>query len=302
MENLQRFPETILPPSYFIDKEKDEYNAEEYDKKLRGVVHLDPEDGIYYVVRKVFERDGLVLVERLPWPESINSRLEVVNLRDILGILHLDEAAGEAGADFNESGDAAQGNSGTPLSSNPSQVSAGDAPEPESSTSAEHALTEIDSPVGNGSKISTVPIGVGHHRRIFPISDDYPSGDRVNGGTKRNFPSGQVDRRRSARLRGEQIPRAHLLSSESFLEAQTQRKVDWSLSRNYSLNPHLVTPSIFSLSPDEETSSHEEVERHPRRQEWILGEIHERDSVFEAECLKNINRSEVPYCVPCIIF
>ena len=72
------------------------------------------------------------------------------------------------------------------------------------------------------------------------------------------------------------------------------KRLPWSLSKNYSLDPHLVTPSIFSLSPDEEPSSHAEVERHPHRQEWILGEIKERDSVFGAKCLKIINRSEVP--------
>ena len=123
--------------------------------------------------------------------------------------------------------------------------------------------------LGNGSKVSTYPSGVGHHRRPVSCGDDYPSSDRVNGCTKRRFPSGQVDgseildepqRRRSSRLRGESIPRVHLLSRETFLEAQAQRIVDWSLSKNYSLTPHLVTPSIFSLSPDEEPSSHEEVE------------------------------------------
>ena len=77
LENSYRTSETILPPSYSIDREKDEYNVEEYDKKLRGVVHLDSEDGIYYVVRQVFEHNGLALVKRLPWPESINSMLEV---------------------------------------------------------------------------------------------------------------------------------------------------------------------------------------------------------------------------------
>ena len=40
LENLQRTPEAILPRSYFIDREKDEYNVEVYDKRLRGVVHL----------------------------------------------------------------------------------------------------------------------------------------------------------------------------------------------------------------------------------------------------------------------
>ena len=59
-------------------------------------------------------------------------------------------------------------------------------------------------------------------------------------------------------------------------------------------NPHLLTSSVFSPSPDEEPSCHAEVERHPRRQEWILGEIKERDSVIKAECLKIVNRSEVP--------
>ena len=293
-------PETILSPSYDIDQENDEYNIEEYNKKLRGVVHLNPEDGIYYTVRKVFERGGLALVEGLPWPESSNSRLEVVHLRDVLGMVHLEEATEEAGADIQNSGEAAQGNNGTPLPSNPSQVSAGDAPKPESRTNAEHASTKTDSPVRNGSNVSTVPGGVGHHRRLVSSGDDYPCNDRVNGGTKRSFPSGQVDssvhepqRRRSAWLRRENIPRAYLLSSETFLEAQAQRIVDWSLSKNYSLTPHLIEPTIFSLSADEEPSSHE-VERHPRRHEWILGEMKEVESVNEAGCLKVVNRSEVP--------
>ena len=73
------------------------------------------------------------------------------------------------------------------------------------------------------------------------------------------------------------IPRAHLLSRENFNEAQAQRVIDWSLSKNTSLSPHLITPEIFSLSADEEPSSHSEVERHPRRDEWVLGEIRERD-------------------------
>ena len=133
LEDVQRTPETILPPSYHIDKEKDEFDV---NKKLRGVVHLDPEDGIFYVIRKVFERNGLALVERLPWPESINSRLEVVHLRDVLEMLRLNLAAEEAGADIHESGEAAQGFRGTPLPSNPSQVSASNAPKPEFRTSA----------------------------------------------------------------------------------------------------------------------------------------------------------------------
>ena len=131
MENIQRTPEAILPPSYYIDKEKEEYNVDEYDRKLRGVVHLDPEDGIFYVVRKVFERDGLVLVERIPWPESTNSRMEVVHLRDVLGMLRLEQATEEAGADIQESGEAAQGYRRTPPHSNPSQVRAEDASDPE---------------------------------------------------------------------------------------------------------------------------------------------------------------------------
>ena len=81
------------------------------------------------------------------------------------------------------------------------------------------------------------------------------------------------------------IPRAHLLSRENFNEAQAQRVIDWSLSKNTSLSPHLITPEIFSLSADEEPSSHSEVERHPRRDEWVLGEIRERDSVNEAETI-----------------
>ena len=256
MENLYRTSETILPPSYSLDREKDEYNVEEYDRKLRGVVHLDPEDGIFYVIRKVFERNGLALVERLPWPESINSRLEVVHLRDVLEMLRLNLAAEEAGADINESGEAAQGYRGTPLTSNPSQVSAGNAPEPESRSSADNAFTEKDSPGRNGSKVSTTPSGVGHHHRPVSRGDDYPCDDRVYGGTKRRYPSSQVDnseimdkpqRRRSSRLRGESNPRVHLLSRETFLEAQAQRIVDWSLSKNYSLTPHLVTPSILTI-------------------------------------------------------
>ena len=63
LENVQRTLEIILPPSYNIDKEKDEFDVNEYDKKLRGVVHLDPEDGIYYVVRQVYEHNGLALVK-----------------------------------------------------------------------------------------------------------------------------------------------------------------------------------------------------------------------------------------------
>ena len=58
LENLERTPQTILPPSYHIDNERNDYDVEEYDKKLCGLVHLDPKDGIYYAVRKVFERDG----------------------------------------------------------------------------------------------------------------------------------------------------------------------------------------------------------------------------------------------------
>ena len=142
LENIQRTFETILPPSYSIDREKDEYNVEEYNRRLKGVIHLDPEDGISYVIRKVFERNGLALVERLPWPESTNSRLEVVHLRDVLEMLRLNLAAEEAGADINESGEAARGFRGTPLPLNPSQVSPSNAPEPESRTCAEHASTD----------------------------------------------------------------------------------------------------------------------------------------------------------------
>ena len=101
-------------------------------------------------------------------------------------------------------------------------------------------------------------------------------------------------RRRSTRIKEREIPRAHLLSAEAFAEAQAQRIVDWSLSKNHSLTPHLNTPKLFSLSPDEEPNSHSEVERHPRKDEWVLGEIRERDSVYEAECLKIVDRSEVP--------
>ena len=97
---------------------------------------------------------------------------------------------------------------------------------------------------------------------LVPIGDDYPSSDKVIEDTKRRFPSGQLDsfvheprRRRSARLRGENILKADLLSSESFLEAQAQRIVHLSLSKNCSLIPHLIAPTIFSLSADEEPLS-----------------------------------------------
>ena len=119
----------------------------------------------------------------------------------------------------------------------------------------------------------------GHYRRSVPCGDDFrpvPSGD---GGVKGCLekPSGPVDglgsadelpRRRSSRLGRDPILRAHLLRSELFFEAQAQSIVDWSLSKKYSLTPHLAAPSIFSLSLDEEPSSHTDVERHPRRQEW----------------------------------
>lgn len=37
LEDLQGTPEMILPPSYGIDKEHDEYNVDEYNnKKLNG--------------------------------------------------------------------------------------------------------------------------------------------------------------------------------------------------------------------------------------------------------------------------
>ena len=116
-------------------------------------------------------------------------------------MVDLEKAAEEAGTDIENPGEAVLGKSGTPLSSNPSQVSARDALEPESRTSAEHASTETDSLVRNGSNVSTAASGVSHHRRLVPSGDDYPNNDRVNGGTKRRFPSGQADRRRSARLR-----------------------------------------------------------------------------------------------------
>ena len=73
LEDLQRTPEMILPPSYGIDKEKEEYNTDEYNKKLSGLIHFDPEEGIYYSVKRVFEKDGLAFVERIPWPESSHS-------------------------------------------------------------------------------------------------------------------------------------------------------------------------------------------------------------------------------------
>ena len=94
----------LLPPSYNIDRENDEYDVDAYDAKLRGSVHIDPEDGIHYSVRRVFEKDGLALVERLPWPESSQSRLEVVHLRDVLGMLRLQNTAAEAGATDEGSG------------------------------------------------------------------------------------------------------------------------------------------------------------------------------------------------------
>jgi hypothetical protein len=295
LENVQRTLEIILPPSYNIDKEKDEFDVNEYDKKLRGVVHLDPEDGIYYVVRQVYEHNGLALVKRLPWPESTNSRLEVVHLRDVLEMLRLEQAAEEAGADIQESGEAAQGHRGTPLPSNPSQVSAEDAPDPESMSRTEHSPISNDSPGRNGSKSSTTPVVLRHEygrtkRRLESSSGPADGPGPVDGPRSEK----DLQRRRSARLTGGNIPRVNLLSSETFQEAQAQRIVDWSLSKNYSLTPHLITPTILSLSPDEEPSSHEEVERHPRRQEWIQGEIKERESVIEAGCLKIVNRSEVP--------
>ena len=57
LENLQRTPEMILSPSYGIDKEKGEYNTDEYNKKLSGLVHFDPEDGVYYSKKRVFDTE-----------------------------------------------------------------------------------------------------------------------------------------------------------------------------------------------------------------------------------------------------
>ena len=62
LENLERTPETILPPSYHLDKERNDYDVDIYDRKLRGTIHLDPENGIYYSMRRVFEKDGLAVL------------------------------------------------------------------------------------------------------------------------------------------------------------------------------------------------------------------------------------------------
>jgi hypothetical protein len=300
---MTRTPEMLLPPSYNIDRENDEYDVDAYDAKLRGSVHIDPEDGIHYSVRRVFEKDGLALVERLPWPESSQSRLEVVHLRDVLGMLRLQNTAAEAGATDEgsggpgslpvssnmppESGGAAQGVGRTRRShSNPEQVRAAEARDSGLGSGADHANPIEASPERKESTKCTAPSGGGHS----------------SGGTKRNAEStseglqsaDDAPRRRSARVKERSIPRANLLSVESFAEAQAQRIVDWSLSKSHSLTPHLNMPEIFSLSPDQEPNSHSEVERHPRKDEWVLGEIRERDSVNKAECLKIVDRSEVP--------
>ena len=61
------------------------------------VVYLETCSGHYAYSR-------LALVERLPWPESSQSRLEVVHLRDVLGMLRLQNTAAEAGATDEGSG------------------------------------------------------------------------------------------------------------------------------------------------------------------------------------------------------
>ena len=301
LEKLIRTPEMILPPSYAIDREREEYDVDVYDSKLRGSVHMDPEDGIHYSVRRVFERDGLALVERLPWPESKASRLEVIHLRDVLGMMHLQETAAEAEVAYREGGDEPgslpdnRGMQPEPggiapgckrtrrLPSNPKQEHAAEAQGPGLVESGADQATPTDSFPERRAGERTVS-GGGH-----AMADTGAESTREGRRSVDDTP-----RRRSARVKEREIPRAHLLSAESFAEAQAQRIVDWSLSKNHSLTPHLNTPHIFSLSPNEEPNSHSEVERHPRKDEWVLGEIRERDSVYEAECLKIVNRSEVP--------
>ena len=251
LEKMTRTPEMLLPPSYNIDRENDEYDVDAYDAKLRGSVHIDPEDGIHYSVRRVFEKDGLALVERLPWPESSQSRLEVVHLRDVLGMLRLQNTAAEAGATDEgnggpgslpvspnmppESGGAAQGVGRTRRShSNPERVRAAEARDSGLGSGADHASPIEASPERKESRKRTAPSGGGHS----------------SGGTKRNAEStseglqsaDDAPRRRSTRVKERTIPRAHLLSAESFAEAQAQRIVDWSLSKSHSLTPHLNMP------------------------------------------------------------
>ena len=68
-ENLDRSPETIVPPSYFIDREKEGVNdVELYDRILRGVKHLDMEDGIDYYMPNVMVSFGKNLSHRCPHP------------------------------------------------------------------------------------------------------------------------------------------------------------------------------------------------------------------------------------------
>ena len=301
-EDIDRGPEMLLPPSFLADLESEEFDVDKYHRKMVGQIHIDHEDGIFYTVKRVFAKEGMALVERLPWPETKDSRLELVHLRDVLRMQLKDATDMEGRISGSLLGDAlptmpggdAREVAGTPALSDPKQAR-GQRPE----VTANHSISreglpgKTDSQAGIRSRdggLSEDP----NAKRRKTVSERAPSVSEpatasTNGGDDPAQP-----RRRSSRLRDMHIPRAHLLSRERFEEAQAQRIIDWSLSKNTSLSPHLITPEIFSLSADEEPSSHSEVERHPKREEWILGEIKERDSVNEAECLKIINRSEVP--------
>ena len=115
-------------------------------------------------------------------------------------MIHLEQAVEEAGADIQESGEAAQGISGTPLT-NPSQVSEEYAPDPELVTSAEHTITTNGSPARNGSNSSTVPNVLG----------------QTSGSTKRNLENSSepadglepVDGEPSSHDEAERHPRRH---------------------------------------------------------------------------------------------
>ena len=299
VETVGRSPEQVLSPIILADLESTVFNVDEWNKALKKTIHFDHEDCTYYVTTRVREYQGLAVVDRLPWPTTKNQRPQTVHLRDVLRMQKIssDQSSGLQMEEIKDDDVSSPGSlpGGVTLRSPGNRGRQQSSGNTATLSSDHHELPLRQAAVSEG--LSSILPGCTNKEDVAP--SDVVNAERVHQNVKKRLSSdANGGARRSERVKSRMserhFPRINALCNETYMEATIARIHEWALDKSFSLTPHLITPTVLSLNADEEPSSHDEVLIHPSKDEWIKGELREIESVERAECLREIDESEIP--------